>query len=118
LKSNGANADLIEHSIEVTIIDDSEADKCDIGCGVDWSSSEAIGLASQRIKDRFGDRVKLQYLDVSSPEGNSSALRFASKIKASAVPILFVNGEPRISGPFDIRLLLDAIETELEVNGG
>ena len=33
-----------------------------------------------------------------------------------SLPLLLINGEPRISGPFDIRMLLDAIEAEIEMN--
>ena len=58
---------MIKPTIQITIVDDSEVEKCDAHCGIDWSSAEAIALASQRIKDRFGDGIKLQYLDLSKP---------------------------------------------------
>jgi hypothetical protein len=31
------------------------------------------------------------------------------------LPLLIINGEPRISGQFDIRFLLYAIDTEIEI---
>jgi len=31
------------------------------------------------------------------------------------LPLLIINGEPRIPGQFDIRLLLDAIDAEIEI---
>ena len=109
---------LIKHPIEITIVDDSKGEKCDAHCGVDWSSVEAITLASQRIKDRFGDKIQLEYLDLSKPVDNCRALEFIQGIKNRdlSLPLLLVNGKPRISGQFDIRLLLDAINAELELN--
>ena len=108
---------LIESAIQITIVDDSKVEKCDAHCGVDWSSPEVIALASERIKDRFGDRIKLQYLDLSKPITNhyASALKQRVKNNKLPVPLLIINGEPRILGQFDIRLLLDAIDAEIEI---
>ena len=109
---------LIKHTIQVTIVDDSKGEKCDAHCGVDWSSVEAITLASQRIKDRFGDKIQLEYLDLSKPVDNRNALELIRGIKNKdlSLPLLLISGESRISGQFDIRLLLDAINAELELN--
>jgi len=111
-------APLLKYTIQVTIIDDTKGEKCDAHCGVDWSSVEAITLASQRIKDRFGDKIPLEYLDLSKPVDNRRALEFIQGIKNKnlSLPLLLINGEPRISGQFDIRLLLDAVNAELELN--
>ncbi len=108
---------LIKHIIQVTVVDDSTSEKCDAHCGVDWSSVEAITLASQRIKDRFSDKIQLEYLDLSKPVDNRHALELIQGIKNKdlSLPLLLINGKPRISGQFDIRLLLDAINAELEL---
>ncbi len=108
---------LIKHTIKITIVDDSKGEKCDADCAVDWSSPEAVALASQRIKDRFGNRVKLEYLDLSKPAASHNALEWNEVIKNKSLPLplLIINGQPRISGPFDIRRLLDAIEAEMEI---
>ncbi len=108
---------VIQHTMRVTIVDDSKGEKCDAHCGVDWSSVEAITLASQRIKDRFGDKMQLEYLDLAKPVANRHALELVREIKNKdlSLPILLINGKPRISGQFDIRLLLDAICAELEL---
>ena len=108
---------LIKHTIQVSIIDDSKGEKCDARCGVDWSSVEVITLASQRIRDRFGDKMQLEYLDLSKPIANRHALELfqGAKNKELSLPLLLIDGKPRISGQFDIRLLLDAINAELEL---
>ena len=109
---------LIKHTIQVSIIDDSKGEQCDDRCGVDWSAAEAITLASQRIRDRFGDKIQLEYLDRSQPTANCQALALFPGIKNRelSLPLLLINGKLRISGQFDIRLLLDAINAELELN--
>ena len=108
---------LIKHTVQVTIVDDSKGEKCDAHCGVDWSSVEAITLASQRIKDRFGDKIQLEYLDLSKVTASHEVSKWSQTIKDKnlSLPLLLINDQPRISGQFDLRQLLDAIETELEM---
>ena len=108
---------LNKHTIQITIVDDSQGEKCEAHCGVDWSSAEAIALANQRIRDRFGDKIQLEYLDLSKPVANRHSLELSQEVrnKNLSLPLLLINGKPRISGQFDIRLLLDAIEAEVEI---
>jgi len=108
---------LIEHAIQITIVDDSEGEKCDARCGVDWSSAETLALASQRIKDRFGDKIRLEYVDLAKPMSSRDALKLKQQIRDEnlTLPVLIINGKPRISGQFDIRLLLDAIDAEMQI---
>ncbi len=108
---------LIEHTIQITIIDDSRQDKCDAECGLDWSSAEAVTLAKQSIKNRFGDKAQLEYIDLPEATANDDALEWHQAIKEKnlSLPLLLINGQSRISGLFDIRQLLDAIEAEMEI---
>ena len=108
---------LIKHIIQITIVDDSKGEKCDAHCGVDWSSAEVIALASSRIKERFGNRIRLNYLDLSKPLTNQDVVELNQKIgkEKLPLPLLVINGQPRISGQFDIHLLLDAIDAEIEI---
>ncbi len=108
---------LIRCAIQIAIVDDSKGEKCEAHCGVDWSSVEAIALASQRIKDRFGDKIQLEYLDLSKPMINHHALELSRRIrnKNLPLPLLLIDGKSRISGEFDIRQLLNAIDVEIEI---
>jgi len=106
---------LIKHDIQIVILDDSKGEKCEVNCGVDWSSAEAITLAKQRVKDRFGDRARLEYIDLSKKPISDRALELSQRVKDLPLPLLVINGKPRISGQFDIRLLLDAIDAEIEI---
>ncbi len=107
---------LSKYHIQITIIDDSSSEKCDARCGVDWSSRGAIARASRQIKTRFGSKAQLKYLDLSKATANQ-ALEWNQVIqnKNLSLPLLVINGQPRISGQFDIRQLLDAIEADMEM---
>ena len=107
----------IKHTIQVAIVDDSNDERCEAQCGMNWSSAEVISLATERIKDRFGDGIQLKYLNLSQPVTNHHALELNQEIKNKnlSLPLLVINGQPRISGQFDIRQLLDTIETEVEI---
>ncbi len=108
---------LVKQTIQITIVDDSKGEKCEARCGIVWSSPEAISSASQLIEDRFGDKIQLEYLDLSEPVANHRLLKLNQEVrdKNLSLPLLLINGKPRISGQFDIRLLLDAIEAEMEI---
>ena len=105
--------------MQITIIDNSSGsgEKCDANCGEDWSAQETIALVNQRIKDKFGDKCQLQYLDLSKAMANQDTLEWGKTIedKNRVSPLLLINGQLRIAGLFDIRQLLDAIEAEIEI---
>ncbi len=103
--------------IEVTIVDDRRREDCQAECGTDWSSPEVLALASQRIQERFGDKIKLAYLDLSKAREDTSQgwSHELSEDKSLPLPRLSLNGQLRISGLFDLRQLLDTIEVEIEL---
>ncbi len=103
--------------IHITIVNDSQGEKCPVECGIDWSSPENIALASQRISERFGNKARLEYLDLSQPmvSPRISTLSREIKDKSLPLPLLLINEHPRISGEFDIRQMLDAVEAEMEI---
>ena len=105
----------LKRPIKITIVDDSKAGKCDVGCGPDWSAAETVALAERRVRDRFGDNIELEYLDLSGPAASHSELNHRIRKENLFLPLLLIDGELRVSGQFDIRLLLDAVEAEIEV---
>jgi len=102
--------------LNIIIVDDSEAEKCEAQCGEDWSSAETLALAKQRIEERFGREVQLEYIDLSKPVTDRRALELKQEIRNEKmpVPVLVIDDKPRVFGRFDIRILLDTIEVELE----
>ena len=108
---------LDKSTIQITVLDDRHTEECGAGCGIDWSLPESLALASQQAKERFGDKVKLEYLNMSRTAANRDMLKWKEEIrnKNLLLPLLILNGHLRISGPFDIRQLMDTIEFETEI---
>ena len=106
--------------IHITILDDSRRGGCEDQCGMDWSSAEAVASANQQIEERFGDRVKLEYLDLSQLTADHPASKLIGRGESEnlLLPQLIIDGAPRIAGQFDIRQLLEAIDTEVEIKHG
>ncbi len=104
-----------ERSIQITILNDKQKVLCEADCGTDWSLSEAIELASEQIKERFDKETNLEYVELA--QANTDIQEWKNRIKTNnlSLPLLIINGQLRISGPFDIRQLLDTIEAEIEI---
>ena len=109
---------MTECTTQIVIVDNSKGEKCDARCGIDWTSAEFIAIAKRRIKDSFGDKIQLEYLDLAEPMTDHRISELAQVIrdKKLPLPLLVINGQPRISGQFDIRQLMDAISAEMEIN--
>ena len=103
--------------LPVIIVDDSEMQECDAGCGTDWSLSVSLDLLKERIKEKFNDKIVIDYVDISKGESSQQKLEWRRLIEDNSlpVPLLLVDGELRMSGQFDIRQILDAIETHMEI---
>jgi len=108
---------LNEANYRVSIINESSRKDCDAECGTNWSSPDALALATQQVGDRFGNRVVLEYLDLSSGTGNPQENKWRTDIRERnlSVPLLLINDHLRIAGQFDIRQIIDAVEAEMEM---
>ncbi len=103
--------------VEINIIDDTSRRDCDIDCGTDWSSEEAVVLASRQIESRFGMETRLEYSDLSqtAPDQQAAEWRQMIKERSLPVPLLLIDGKLRIAGQFDTRQIIDAVEAEMEL---
>ncbi len=108
---------MLKPILEVTILYGSKGEGCQTECGIDWSSEANLKLAKERVKERFGDRVKLGYFNLLKTEPRSELKKLIKKEKLD-LPALLINWQPRISGDFDVRMLLDVIDAELEIRRG
>ncbi|MBI2851716.1 MAG: hypothetical protein HYX84_01245 [Chloroflexi bacterium] len=105
--------------VDAVIVDDGRLRACEAACGVDWSAPEAIALAERQILDRLGPGVRLCYLDVAQDDDKVEALPLEKIVSAGGLwfPLLIINGRLKISGGFDYRQLLEAIEAETDIGG-
>jgi disulfide oxidoreductase YuzD len=108
---------LTEATVEIKIIDDTSRRDCDAACGTDWSSPEAIELASQQLRSRFGERTQLDYVDLSRaiPDHQIAQWQQTIRERSLSVPLLLINGQLRVAGQFDTRQIIDAVEAEIEM---
>ena len=107
---------LVKDVINIVIVDDSTAERCEVQCGEDWYAAETLALARQRIEERFGSKVHLEYIDLAKSADEPHILELKRRIaeEKTQFPVLVIDGKPRVFGLFDIRILLDTIEVELE----
>lgn len=104
--------------LRVFIFEDREAGKpCAEDCGVDWLKAENQQLAQRLVKQRFGEQVQLHFVNLHHPgerERYPQVLRRVAE-ENMFLPLLEINGEVKINGYFDMRMLTDMIEVAREV---
>ncbi|MBI2869972.1 MAG: hypothetical protein HYX96_09130 [Chloroflexi bacterium] len=98
--------------MRILILADSQAGTCDGGCGKDWSAPAALAAAQEELEARFHRPFTLEYVDLARDTAASETFR------GLPLPALLIDGQPRMSGVFDTRRLLEAVDTELEIRGG
>lgn len=103
--------------IRVTVLDDTKAEKCEGRCGLDFSSPEAVESVTELLNKLYGEKVQLQYLDLAEPSTSHSHPEIVERVRTEnlALPLLLINGNLRISGYFDIYLLQNVIQAEMEM---
>jgi glutaredoxin len=102
--------------ILVTVVDDATSPKCEARCGLDLSSPEVFKSTAGVLRNLFGSRVKLEYATLDAIQASLLA-EIAEKVKRGdlSLPLLLVNGKPRVSGYFDLHLLQESIQAEIEM---
>jgi disulfide oxidoreductase YuzD len=102
--------------IMVTVVDDATSPKCEARCGLDLSSPETLKSTTDVLRKLFGNRVKVEHTSLASTEAGSLS-EIAERVKSGdlVLPLLLVNGKPRISGYFDLHSLQEVIQAEIEM---
>jgi hypothetical protein len=102
--------------ILVTVVDDATSPKCEARCGLDLSSPEVLKSTTGVLRKLFGSRVKLEYSTLDAVQAGTLAV-IAEKVEGGelALPLLLINGKPRVSGYFDLHLLQESIQAEIEM---
>lgn len=109
---------MAKNPVRVMIINDPlRKQDCEAACGTDWSSLQVLDVARKQITEKYGESIHLTYMDIALDPPGVETDRWIESIKQKklSVPLLVVNGQVRISGNFDIRQVMDAIEVELEM---
>jgi hypothetical protein len=103
-------------NILVTVVDEAASPKCEARCGLDLSSPETLKSTADVIRKLFGSRVKIKHVSLAAIEAGSLP-GIAERVKSGdlGLPLLLVNGRPRISGYFDLHSLQEVIQAEIEM---
>ncbi|HWR71344.1 MAG TPA: hypothetical protein VN415_09825 [Dehalococcoidia bacterium] len=102
--------------ILVTVVDDATIPKCEARCGLDFSLPETFQSTTEVLRKLFGSRVKLEYAGVDVVQAGPLA-EMGERLKSGdlVLPLLLINGKPRISGYFDLHSLQEVIQAEIEM---
>ena len=101
--------------IQVEIINDGRRGDCQSECGADWSQPEVLAQARRAIRDRFGDTIRLDYIDLSKSVDSKRMVHLKQFAKARELPLLLINSMVRLSGQFDMHQLIGALEVQMEI---
>ncbi len=102
--------------LRVVIVNNTGSIHCQVGCGWDWSQPEHLKLAEERLRDRYGSEVQVDYIDLVQSEGLPPADCQTDEMEEEPrFPRLVINGKMKIAGDFDMRMLLDAVEVVAEI---
>ena len=99
--------------ISVTIFDDSSSEHC-LVCG------ERFELVIEHLKERYGDEVVVEHLDLAEPAIRLQHQEVVNRVKESGLmlPLVAINGVLRLCGGVEYRTIVEAIETQKEVGCG
>ena len=102
--------------ILVTVVDDAASPKCEARCGLDLSSPETFKSTADVLRKLFRSRVKIEHISLAAIEAGSLS-EIAERVKSGdlVLPLLLINGKPRISGYFDLHSLQEVIQAEIEM---
>jgi len=106
-------------SLSVRIVVGHNPEECEANCGTDWRAAESIAFATGRIKEKFGENISLECIDLTENNTGDTAKEWTEIIKNKnlSLPLLVVNGQVRISGQFDVRQMINVIDIERELGG-
>lgn len=103
--------------IELTIVNDSGAELVCADCEGGKMTSEQLQLVVEQLEKAYGDQIQVQVIDLA----RSPAPRWRKVIdegKGAALPLLALNGVPRLWGKFDYRMAAEVIEVQREMAVG
>ncbi|TAK36869.1 MAG: hypothetical protein EPO21_01055 [Chloroflexota bacterium] len=93
--------------------DTSHRDGCTY-CFDTWSTPEDITFIVGRLRERYGDQVTVEYVDVAlhQPDADDARLVELARQQGLPLPIVAINGSIKLIGAADYRVIAEAIEAQ------
>lgn len=103
--------------LAVVVLDDSGGAERGTGCTVCWTSPESLQDVLRRIAERFGEKIRIEYVDLVDPATATPYKEIADMIRERSLPlpVLAIDGAPHLAGSFDFRMASEMIEVQLEI---
>ena len=91
---------------------------CTEGCGTDWLVEENQRLAHEVVERAFGPGVSLRFVNLAEPAAQEANRELMERVRSEGLPLpaLLINGEVKIAGYFDLRMLNDMIGAARELD--
>lgn len=105
-------------TMEVVVVEHREMGKpCSEACGTDWLLEENQKLAHEIVERSFGPGVSLRFVNLAEPAAQEANRGLVDQVRAEEMPLpaLLINGEVKIAGYFDFRMLNDMIDAAREL---
>jgi disulfide oxidoreductase YuzD len=99
--------------IKVTIFDDTGEAQC-AGCYQVARSLEEVTFAIAHLKGKYGKGVTVEYVDLADDPENSDVIE-SIRSRNLPLPVVAINGVPRLAGNVEYRAIVEAIEAQREV---
>ncbi len=106
-------------TMEVVVVEHREMGKpCTEGCGTDWLVEENQRLAHEIVQRAFGPGVSLRFVNLAEPAAQEANRELMERVRSEGLPLpaLLINGEVKIAGYFDLRMLNDMIDVARELD--
>jgi len=100
-------------TMDVVVLEHREMGKpCTEGCGMDWLVEENQKLAHELVEQGFGSSVSLRFVNLAEPGAEAAYRSLVEHVRAEGIvlPVLIINGEVKIAGYFDLRMLNEMID--------
>ena len=100
-------------TMDVVVLEHRKMGKpCTEGCGTDWLVEENQKLAQELVEKAFGTGVSLRFVNLAEPGAEDANHEIVEKVRTEGMvlPALVINGEVKIAGYFDLRMLNDMID--------
>lgn len=111
---------MAQRPLHVTVYYEIHPPQAGACCGASPSSGELAEHVVEHLNQRYGDNVELEFLDLSDAQVRLRNHELAKRIGEgeALLPLITVEGVPRLWGAADFWSIVKAIDTHREVIGG
>lgn len=106
--------------IRLTLFDHTDVEGCAVHCEMSSPASAGLDIIKAQLEEDFEDGVVVEYVDLAQPQQQALYGDMARRVKTEnlLMPIIAIDGVPKLSGNVDYRTIVETIETYKELIHG